>query len=439
MLLILMLALLAPLGCRWRAPATVDGPEQSRFGENGFDRLTRTRLARDDFRFAFTGLDADAPMFDGRTAEPFFGSELLKAMREADVILLGETHLDPVAHRLQTRLVAEALAVGSGALSLEMLERPAQPVLNRLLARDAGSRAIQQALEGTTLKNWTSWEQFYLPAIQVALAQDRPVIAANAPRLYAMVARKRGYEYLRGLNTEQQTSFDLPPDNVDFSEYRERFYQFSGHGETPEGEAAPAIRPAREQMRAHQTTRPRFPSTRPSTSSATRSSDPSLDLTPTRDENSPEAFFDAQLVWDATMAQSILWAHRRYGEPIIHLVGSFHSDFDGGLTLLLRQADLNVLTVSFVPADGSRLRPEDLGRADVVIYTGAARQAIEQADAAATRPTTRSARRTGDRADDSDPVARRPAVLGRGPAAPATVPTRPTRTRPTTRSTQSPR
>ena len=89
------------------------------------------------------------------------------------------------------------------------------------------------------------------------------------------------------------------------------------------------------------------------------------------------------------MAQSILEARRRYGRPIVHLVGSFHSDFDGGLTQMLEQGNQEVLTISFVPDDSQRLRPEDEKRADIVIYTGANRPMPQERVAPATRATTR--------------------------------------------------
>ncbi len=52
----------------------------------------------------------------------------------------------------------------------------------------------------------------------------------------------------------------------------------------------------------------------------------------------------------------------------------FTSDFDGGVTTLSAADGLNVMTVSLLPLDAERLQPEDVGRADVVIYTGERRR-----------------------------------------------------------------
>jgi len=56
---------------------------------------------------------------------------------------------------------------------------------------------------------------------------------------------------------------------------------------------------------------------------------------------------------------------------VIHLVGQFHTDFDGGTVqyLIDRKPDLKILTVSLQKAHARQLRPADRERADIVIYT----------------------------------------------------------------------
>jgi hypothetical protein len=322
-----------------------------------------------------------------------------------------------MAHLLQERFVREALATGNGALSLEMMTRDDQATLNRLRGRPGGAENL---LADSSLRQWNRWHAFYLPAIEAALAMGRPVVAANAPREYVRMARMQGFEALEDLEPQRRRLFDVPEDPESFPEYRRRFGEtMAGHGD-----AVPATRPAtrpatlpgRERLNAHAPpeqaqTRPSRGTTRAATRQAQR---------PPRDPASIDALFDAQLLWDATMARSILSARARHGSPVVHLVGSFHSDFDGGLTTMLRRKGQDVLTVSFVAAESQRLAPEDVGRADIVIYTGSGRP-LPPEWVPATRPATRR----------SEPpvLGRTPPVVGRGPAAPATVPA----TRPTTR------
>ena len=144
-----------------------------------------------------------------------------------------------------------------------------------------------------------------------------------------------------------------------------------------------------------------------------------------------DGYYDAQLLWDATMAESIADALVRWGGPVVHLNGGFHSDFDGGLTSLLRRRGLSVLTASLVPGDSGRLAPADAGRARVVIYTGTPQPtpATQPTTQPATQPTTLPATQP---AGDAEPFARVAPQIGSGALRPATVPaTRPAEVRDT--------
>ena len=72
------------------------------------------------------------------------------------------------------------------------------------------------------------------------------------------------------------------------------------------------------------------------------------------------------------MAASIAEARRRGAPAVVHLVGQFHCDFDGGTVQRLRSMRPRdrVLTISLRPGEGPALLEEDEGRADIVIYTG---------------------------------------------------------------------
>jgi uncharacterized iron-regulated protein len=377
-------------GCRRESSALVDNPRDSRFGLAGFDQATQTALGRDDYMIQVRDSDEQLPVFDGITAEPMTGRRVIERIRAADVVILGETHTDPMAHRLQVRFVREALAMGNGALSLEMITRDHQAAASRVRNRPGAAEAL---LAETSLNTWPHWRTFYLPVIEAAAAMDRPIVAANAPSQHVRLARNEGHEALRDLDREEQRLFDLPEPGSVYPDYRRRFEAtMSTHGGVQPATrptTQPTTRSGRERLSAHA---PQQPQTRPATTRpATR---PGVIQPATRpgrtprDPMSPAAFYDAQLVWDATMARSIMMARARHGSPVVHLVGSFHSDFDGGLTSMLRERGLDVVTVSFVPDDAQRLRSEDVGRADIVIYTGADRP-LPPERAPATRPTTR--------------------------------------------------
>ncbi len=158
------------------------------------------------------------------------------------------------------------------------------------------------------------------------------------------IARKEGYDALRRLPEAERKLFDIPDWSVGGAYWR-RF---------------------RAEMRHHAVPAPPKPEEKkPDDKTPAKAAE-------AKKPSDPGAMFRAQELWDATMAASILKAAKEGKGRVIHLVGAFHSDRDGGLVQRLRRArpDLTILTISLEPSHSCRLRSDDCGRADVVIYTG---------------------------------------------------------------------
>ena len=270
-------------------------------------------------------------MFRGRDGGVATWADLMEAAGRCDVVIVGEQHDDATAHAFELALVSDLLASFPGSiLSLEMLERDEQEILDAHLA---GEIPLAAFIEATGSATWGGrrWEDSYGPLIEAARRTGSGVVAANSPRMYVRRARTEGYEALRELPPEERSLFDLP-DRLDEGDYRARFEAL--------------MVSARE-----------------------RAGTPP----PTREE--VDAALRPQMVWDATMARSIAGALRERGRgsaKVVHVVGRFHSDFDGGLVSELRRAApfASILTVSRVPEASRHLREEDRGRAYVVVYTG---------------------------------------------------------------------
>jgi uncharacterized iron-regulated protein len=81
--------------------------------------------------------------------------------------------------------------------------------------------------------------------------------------------------------------------------------------------------------------------------------------------------FRALRVWDATMAASIVQARADGANKVLHVVGSQHSDFDGGLVQELqhRDPDSRLLVICLTPRRAAKLASTVQGMADVIIYT----------------------------------------------------------------------
>ena len=78
---------------------------------------------------------------DGRTGEEIALEELFDRLAHADVVFLGETHIDETTHRLELATYQALLARRAGrvVLALEFFERDVQPTLDAYLAAAAST------------------------------------------------------------------------------------------------------------------------------------------------------------------------------------------------------------------------------------------------------------------------------------------------------------
>lgn len=272
------------------------------------------------------------PAFDG-TGRSLTWTEVLDLASASDVIVVGEQHDDPGAHAIELALVEDLLDRHPGSMvSMEMLERHEQADLDAYLADEID---LATFIERTGSARWSGsqrWEDSYGRLVEAAKARGGRVVAANAPRKYVRRARVEGYEALESLPEEERVLFDLP-ERLDEGAYRERFREIMTSMREANGNPPPS-------------------------------------------EESIENLLRSQMVWDATMAASIANALADPDLPadakVVHAVGRFHSDFEGGTILELARLmpEARILVVSVTP-DGVAPGDEDLGRADVLVFGGA--------------------------------------------------------------------
>lgn len=312
-------------------------------------------------RAPLPALDLEAarsrPLFDGRSGERIGFEELLLRCADADVIVIGELHDDPGGHAFQAAVVEELVAEWPGAaLSMEMLERDEQPFvddyLDGIIDRDQFLRRAPLGWSGG--EQWTTW---YQPMVDTTREADGVVVAANAPRRYVRQARREGYEVLEVLPEPRRSMFAIP-EIESGGRYLERFRAFvAGRDpdEAPTDEdddvAAADADDAEERDEAE----------------IEAAAEEAAAF-----EERVASVFRSQSLWDATMADSIARAWRDGAPKVVHLVGQFHSDYDGGLVQQLRHLapELRILVVSMQRGDADELREDDRDRADAVVYTG---------------------------------------------------------------------
>jgi uncharacterized iron-regulated protein len=363
------------------------------------------------------------PMFTGDDGSWVAWDDLMDAVAWADVIIVGEQHDDAVGHAVQAAIAEDTIRRWPGAaVSLEMLERDEQQLV---------SDYFDGIIDADDLKTLThsdgwggdDWDEWYLPIIDAAKENGGRVVAANAPRRYVRLARTGGYERLAALPRDRRRYFEIPsrlPDGA----YRERFFavMMEVHAPTDEDEddadavasdvedstdaGSPELAAEKEPTTeapsdpehdradeqpqpAHDDARNDVPATGDMEDEGEAQEPPGENETmPAMRRNPPpmaaiEASLRSQFLWDTTMAKSIADARRRGAPKVVHMVGQFHSDFDGGTVQQVRRFRPydRILVISMQRAWESELREEDRGRADIVIYTGERPPSDEDAEA----------------------------------------------------------
>ena len=270
-------------------------------------------------------------VYDARRAT-FTDFEMMAAdLARADVVLIGEQHDDANSHRLE-QAVLEALARRHVAvtLSLEMFERDVQASVDTYLS---GSSAEDDFLKAS--RPWPRYASDYRPLVEFARRQHWPVVAANVPRRIAADVAKSGRPAVDSLSRADRSlaAADL---QCPHDAYYDRFAEQMGGGAHQSGSA-------------------------PGTSA----------------DATTERYYWAQCIKDETMAESIASAFTKLeGRPgvIVHITGSFHSDYGEGTGERVRRrlSGRRVAIVSMMPVDNLDTlvpEPDDLKRADYLVYT----------------------------------------------------------------------
>lgn len=236
--------------------------------------------------------------------------KMLKDLGEADVILFGELHDNPIAHWLQLKVSQGLLANSPVVFGAEMVEADNQDALNRYLRGEIGQKDLD-----SLARLWPNYKTDYKPLVDLARTNERPFIATNVPRRYATMVYRQGFEALDTLPPNEKAWIaPLPiPYDPTLSQYVEMLEMMGGHG----------------------------------------------------GENFPKA----QAIKDATMAHFTV-THIEEGSIFIHFNGSFHSNYYQGIHWYLDQyrPGLRIKTINTILVDDiAKLSREDFETADYII------------------------------------------------------------------------
>jgi uncharacterized iron-regulated protein len=236
--------------------------------------------------------------------------KMFKAASDADIILFGELHNNPIAHWLQYELTARLGESSEMVLAAEMFEADNQEAVDLYLSGDIDDKGLD-----TMARLWSNYNTDYAQLLNYAKEKEFPFIASNIPRRYASMVFRNGFEILDSLESYEKAWIAPLPIayDPDLPGYKNMLEMMPGHG----------------------------------------------------GENLPKA----QAIKDATMAYFILENYQE-GKKLIHYNGSYHSDFyEGILWYLKRKAPaFNYMTIStVVQEDVAELEEDYIGKADFII------------------------------------------------------------------------
>lgn len=266
--------------------------------------------------FGFSAFKADKPAYylfnkDGKDVKY---EKMLKEAEDADIVLFGESHDNPISHWLQLELTKDLFDLKKENLVLgaEMFESDNQVILDEYI-----SGLISVSSFESNARLWPNYKTDYKPLVEFAKTNKLKFVATNVPRRYASMVNSKGFEGLDELSADAKTF--LPPLPI---KYDAELNCYKSMMEM-------------EGMGSHVT--PNFPK--------------------------------AQAIKDATMAHFILknWTK---GKLLIHYHGSYHSENFESIYWYLKQSnpDLKIVTIHTVSQDEiSELTEENKGKADFTI------------------------------------------------------------------------
>ena len=232
---------------------------------------------------------------------------LLKQASEADVVLFGELHNNPICHWLELQLAKDLYARKKDQLILgaEMFETDNQSALTAYASgQSTGEEFAKQA------RLWQNYDTDYRPITDFAREQKIPFIATNVPRKYASLVARQGLAALAPLPLTVDLTLPGYKNMLDMmggSSHGGSMANANPHEGATEGAAN---------------------------------------------------FARAQAIKDATMAYFIgqNWSA---GKTVLHVNGAYHSNNFEGISWYLKKQhpDLKILTISSVELENI-MKPE---------------------------------------------------------------------------------
>jgi uncharacterized iron-regulated protein len=195
--------------------------------------------------------------------------DLIDRLASRDLIFVGEVHDNPEHHLVQVQILQALASRSPLVMAVEFFQRPAQEILDRYARGEMKESEFLDAVDWK--RTWGYDFHLYRPLLQIAREKGIRVLAINAP---TFIVRKVAREGLKGLTEEERR---WVPSDIDLGNQTHREYLFQAYAE----HAGPDLK--------------RF-----------------------------EDFYEAQCVWDETMAEGLSAYLKEKGGRLVVFAGNGH-------------------------------------------------------------------------------------------------------------------
>ncbi len=241
-------------------------------------------------------------IIDLKTGEAIDFTDLIEQLKPVDIIFVGEVHNNPEHHLIQVQLLQALMARYAPPLTvaMEFFDTTRQPVLDRFMSGDLDETAF---LEQVDWKNsWRFPYHLYRPILWVSQEKGTALLGINAPN---PVVKKVAGSGLESLTSEErdQVAQDMDLSNKAHREYLNNIFKQHTFEKN-----------AKHHM-----------------------------------ENF-EHFYQAQCVWDETMAETIADYIKAHGGRMVVFTGNGHIMNKFGIPdRVLRRVDVKTATIVLYP------------------------------------------------------------------------------------------
>lgn len=233
--------------------------------------------------------------------KPIRYQKMIKQIADADIVLFGELHNNPISHWLELQVTKDLYQLKGEKLVLgaEMFEADNQEFVSKYVKGEMDEESFMD-----TTRLWKNYKTDYKPLLDFAKKHNLHFVASNIPRRYASMVFRGGFEALEQLSDQEKSWIAPLPVKYD--------------AELPGYKAM-------KKMGMHM----------------------SAEML----DNFPKA----QAIKDASMAYFIL-ANWRKGQQFIHYNGAYHSNNYEGIIWYLKQANPDLKIVSIYTTTARNIR-----------------------------------------------------------------------------------